>query len=126
MCQSKYGKTPLRGSKKSLKRGLKISVLDYSALWFSSPRRQHLHHGDPSGLEGGQLGGVQRRSGHNCQLGDAVAMELLAQLRPNGRILDNFRLSQAWSKFNHLLPAEPLKGFKASLPVLAAWHRHQK
>jgi hypothetical protein len=27
--------------------------------------------------------------------GDAVAVELVAQLRPNGRILDNFRLSEA-------------------------------
>jgi hypothetical protein len=50
---------------------------------------------------------------------DAVAVELLAQLRPNGWILDNFRLVANGSQildmelaFNHLLPAEPLRDYK--------------
>jgi hypothetical protein len=50
---------------------------------------------------------------------DAVAVELLAQLRPNGRILDNFRLVANGSQildveltFNHLLPGEPLRDYR--------------
>jgi hypothetical protein len=50
---------------------------------------------------------------------DAVAVELLAQLRPNGRVLDNFRFAVNSSQildvelsFNNLLPAEPLRDYK--------------
>ena len=50
---------------------------------------------------------------------DSVAVELLAQLRPNGRVLDNFRFAVNSSQildvelsFNNLLPAEPLRDYK--------------
>ncbi len=51
--------------------------------------------------------------------GNDLAFELLAQLRPTGRILDNFRLSvngteilNAELEFNQLLPAPAPNGFK--------------
>ncbi len=51
--------------------------------------------------------------------GEAVAVELLAQLRPNGRILDNFRIAVNGSQildmeldFNNLLPSKPLRDYK--------------
>jgi hypothetical protein len=53
--------------------------------------------------------------------GDALAIQLLAQLRPTGRILDNFRLSINSSEIldvelnlYHLLPVEVLKGHRLS------------
>jgi hypothetical protein len=46
-------------------------------------------------------------------------VELLTKLRPNGRILDNFQLSvngpqilDLELEFDHMLPVEPLKGFR--------------
>jgi hypothetical protein len=51
--------------------------------------------------------------------GDEVAVELLAQLRPNGRVLDHFRLVlngtqilDAEINIEGLLPAAPLKGYR--------------
>ncbi len=51
--------------------------------------------------------------------GDAIAIQLLAQLRPAGRILDNFRLAINSSEIldvelnlHHLLPVEVLKGYR--------------
>jgi hypothetical protein len=51
--------------------------------------------------------------------GEAVAVELLAQLRPNGWILDNFWIAVNGSQildmeldFNNLLPSEPLRDYK--------------
>ncbi len=51
--------------------------------------------------------------------GNNLAIELLAQLRPTGRILDNFRLSvngteilEAELELNQLLPTPVLNGFK--------------
>ncbi len=50
---------------------------------------------------------------------DEVVIELLAQLRPNGRVLDNFRFTVSGPQildvelvFERLLPADPLKGYR--------------
>jgi hypothetical protein len=50
---------------------------------------------------------------------DAVAIELLAQLRPTGRILDNFRFAVNSQEmldveldFHQLLPTDSIKGYK--------------
>jgi hypothetical protein len=51
--------------------------------------------------------------------GDSVAIQLLAQLRPTGRILDNFRFAVNGQEildveldFHQLLPADSMKGYK--------------
>jgi hypothetical protein len=51
--------------------------------------------------------------------GDAVAIELLAQLRPTGRILDNFRFSVNGHEIldveldlHRILPTDNVKGYK--------------
>jgi hypothetical protein len=51
--------------------------------------------------------------------GDAIAIQLLAQLRPTGRVLDNFRLAINSSEIldvelnlHHLLPVEAVKGYR--------------
>jgi hypothetical protein len=53
--------------------------------------------------------------------GDTLAIQLLAQLRPTGRILDNFRLVinspeilEVELNLQHLLPVEALRGHKES------------
>jgi hypothetical protein len=62
---------------------------------------------------------------------DAVAVELLAQLRPNGRILDNFRLVANGSQilnvelaFNPPAASGAAQGLQAPLPVLGPGHSH--
>jgi hypothetical protein len=51
--------------------------------------------------------------------GDKVATELLAQLRPNGQVLDNFKfvvnvtqILDTELDFERLLPSAPLKGYQ--------------
>ncbi len=61
--------------------------------------------------------------------GDAVAIELLAQLRPTGRILDNFHFSvNGHEILNVELDSShrEREGLQAQVPILAQGHQHQK